>query len=291
MNLKIINNIKNQLFKLTHKKFSKKYIYTHLIPVIEYVVNSNKKKFLVAGSQGIGKSTLVHILKDNIEKYYNKKVLILSLDDYYLSKKERIKLSKKINPLLKTRGVPGTHDITKLRQNIISFDKLKYPIQIPIFDKLIDDQLVKKRKEYVKKDILILEGWCCGCPPLEKDFLKRNINMLERIEDKDNIWRNFYNKKLNKDYKSLFKMFDKTIFLKAPSFNFILKWRSKQEKMNISKKKNNTKMSKEQMLYFISHYEKITKWMFLKLTKKADLLLKINQKQEIIKTNFKKNTL
>ena len=139
--------------------------------------------------------------------------------------------------------------------------------------------------EYNKKDILILEGWCCGCSPLEKKFLNKNINKLEE-KDKNNIWRNYYNNKLNSDYKSLFKMFDKTIFLKAPSFNFVLNWRLKQEKMNTSKNKNQIKMNKKEILYFISHYEKITKWMFKKLTHEADLVLKINQKQEIIKSKF-----
>ena len=285
MSTKIIDNIQKQLLNLTKKRFSKKYIDTHIFPIIEYIVNSNKKKFLISGSQGIGKSTLVNILKKNIQKYYKKKVLTLSLDDYYLSKKERIKLSKIINHLLKTRGVPGTHDIKKLKKNVISFDKSKYPLQIPIFNKLTDDRSYRIRKEYNKKDILILEGWCCGCPPLEKKFLNKNINKLEK-KDTNNIWRNYYNNKLNNDYKSLFKMFDKTIFLKAPSFNFVLNWRLKQEKMNSSKNKDQIKMNKKEILYFISHYEKITKWMFKKLTHEADLVLKINQKQEIIKSKF-----
>jgi D-glycerate 3-kinase len=285
MSTKIIDNIQKQLLNLTKKRFSKKYIDTHIFPIIAYIVNSNKKKFLISGSQGIGKSTLVNILKNNIQKYYKKKVLTLSLDDYYLSKKERIKLSKLINPLLKTRGVPGTHDIKKLKKNVISFDKSKYPLQIPIFNKLTDDRSYRIRKEYNKKDILILEGWCCGCPPLEKKFLNKNINKLEK-KDTNNIWRNYYNNKLNNDYKSLFKMFDKTIFLKAPSFNFVLNWRLKQEKMNSSKSKDQIKMNKKEILCFISHYEKITKWMFKKLTHEADLVLKINQKQEIIKSKF-----
>jgi len=285
MSTKIIDNIQKQLLNLTKKRFSKKYIDTHIFPIIAYIVNSNKKKFLISGSQGIGKSTLVNILKNNIQKYYKKKVLTLSLDDYYLSKKERIKLSKLINPLLKTRGVPGTHDIKKLKKNVISFDKSKYPLQIPIFNKLTDDRSYRIRKEYNKKDILILEGWCCGCPPLEKKFLNKNINKLEK-KDTNNIWRNYYNNKLNNDYKSLFKMFDKTIFLKAPSFNFVLNWRLKQEKMNSSKNKDQIKMNKKEILYFISHYEKITKWMFKKLTHEADLVIKINQKQEIIKSKF-----
>ena len=56
--------------------------------------------------------------------------------------------------------------------------------------------------------------------------------------------------------------------------------------MNSSKSKNQIKMNKKEILCFISHYEKITKWMFKKLTHEADLVIKINQKQEIIKSKF-----
>ena len=281
MNVKIETNIQIQLFEITKKKFSKKYVTTKIIPIIEYIVNSNKKKFLISGSQGIGKSTLIKILKDNIEKYFNKKIMTLSLDDYYLSFNERLKLSKKIHHLLKTRGVPGTHNIVKLKKDINDFEKSKYPINIPIFDKFKDDKSSKIRKEKNKKDILLLEGWCCGCPPLEEKYLNRNINKLESLEDKDRIWRNYFNMNLHNEYKKLFKIFDKIIFLKTPSFKFVLKWRLKQEKMNISDNKNEMKMNKKDVLCFISHYEKITKSMITKLPHIANLVVYINEKQEI----------
>ena len=286
MNIKIENNIQIQLFELTKKKFSKKYINTKIIPIIKYIVNSNKKKFLISGSQGIGKSTLIKILKDNIEKYFDKKIMTLNLDDYYLSKDKRIKLSKTKHNLFKTRGVPGTHDIKKLKKNINDFEKSIYPICIPVFDKLKDDRSSKIRKEKEKKDILILEGWCCGCPPLEKKFLDKNINELERLEDKDRIWRNYFNRNLDNEYKKIFKIFDKIIFMEPPSFKFVFNWRSKQEKMNNSNYKNYKRMSKKELLYFISHYEKITKWMIKKLPNTADLVININNKQEIIKNKF-----
>ena len=286
MNIKIENNIQIQLFELTNKKFSKKYINNKIIPIIKFIVNSNKKKFLISGSQGIGKSTLIKILKDNIERYFNKKILTLNLDDYYLSKYKRIKLSKTKHYLLKTRGVPGTHDIKKLKKNINDFEKSIYPICIPIFDKLIDDRSGKIKKEKVKKDILILEGWCCGCPPLEEKFLDKNINELERLEDKDRMWRNYFNRNLDNDNKKIFKIFDKIIFMEAPSFEFVFNWRLKQEKKNNSSNKNYTRMSRKEILYFISHYEKITKWMIKKLPSIADLVININNKQEIIKNKF-----
>ncbi len=42
--------------------------------------------------------------------------MLLSIDDYYLSKIERLRISQKVHPLLITRGVPGTHDIKKLKE-------------------------------------------------------------------------------------------------------------------------------------------------------------------------------
>ena len=283
MNHKIINNIQIGLFELTKKKYSKKYIKQYIQPIIEYILSSNKKKFLISGSQGIGKSTLVKILKINIEKFYKKKVLTMNIDDYYLKKKERIKLSKIKHPLLRTRGVPGTHDLKKLNNNISDFEKENYPIYIPIFDKLVDDRSKKIRKEKNKKDILILEGWCCGCPPLQKKYLNNSINRLEREEDKNKIWRKYFNENLSKNYKKVFNRFDKIIFLKAISFDFVMNWRLKQEKMNTSKHKNKIKMDKKEILYFILHYEKITKWMLIKLPHIANMVVKINKKQEIFK--------
>ena len=286
MNSKIIKDAQIQLLKLTKKKFSKKYINSNIFPIIEFIVNSNNTKFLISGSQGIGKSTLIKFLKIIIEKHFKKKIMTLSLDDYYLNQNKRLKLAKKTHHLFKTRGVPGTHDIKKLKRNIDDFKNSNYPISIPIFNKLIDNISNKIRKEKAKKNILILEGWCCGCPPLEKKFLTQNINELEKQEDKDMIWRNYFNKKLNNEYKKLFKMFEKTIFLKAPSFEFVLNWRLKQEKMDHFYNKKQIKMNKKEILYFISHYEKITKWMIKKLPQIADLVIHINEDQKIIKNKF-----
>ena len=36
---------------------------------------------------------------------------MLSLDDLYLPKAERLRLARDVHPLLATRGVPGTHDV------------------------------------------------------------------------------------------------------------------------------------------------------------------------------------
>ena len=92
----IIYSVQKQLIELTNVKFSIKYIETYICPIFEYIISSKKNKILIAGSQGIGKSTLLHILEKNLNNIFNKQILSLSLDDYYLTKKQRVSLSKKI---------------------------------------------------------------------------------------------------------------------------------------------------------------------------------------------------
>ena len=281
MRIMITDSIQKQLFDLTNKKFSIEYIKNYILPIIHYVVFSKKNKFIISGSQGIGKSTLLKILEKNIQLFFNKKVITLSLDNYYLSKLKRKELAKKIHPLLITRGVPGTHNIKELIKAIKNFDNSYYPYCLPIFDKLKDDVSKKNIKINFKADILILEGWCCGSTPIKKKYLHRNINKLEKNFDEKKIWRNYYNEMLKDDYYRLFSLFDKIIYLKTPSFKYVLNWRIKQEKM--MKKNNNKIMTKNEMQKFILHYEKLTKWMMKTLPNNANLVVHIDNNQKIKK--------
>tara|TARA_B100000674_G_C37936808_1_gene960669 strand:+ start:379 stop:1239 length:861 start_codon:yes stop_codon:yes gene_type:complete len=277
----IVDFIQKESLKLFKKKFSKKYVKLKILPIIIHLENSESKKVLIGGSQGIGKSSLIIIIKKTLEKFFNKNVLALSLDNYYLSKDERKSISNKEHELLITRGVPGTHNIKKLVNDIKRFEKNIYPINIPLFDKLIDNRLNKYQKIYKKCNILILEGWCCGCKDINKNYLFKNINSLEKKFDTKYLWRKFYNNKLKKEYKLLFNLFDETIFLKAPSFKYVLRWRIKQEKNNSSNLSNSKKMSNQEIELFIQHYEKITKWMLKNYSKFANIVLKINKDQKI----------
>jgi len=281
----LIDYIQKEIHNTYNKKYSKKYIKDKLVPIINYICSSKSKKFLFGGSQGIGKSSFINIISKTIEKFYNKRILLLSLDNYYLSKKQRLLLSEKKHKLLITRGVPGTHDIEKLVKNINQFNKGKYPITIPLFDKLTDDKS-KSIKMKTKFDILFLEGWCCGSSEIPKKILYKNINNLEKIKDPKNQWRNFYNNKLKMEYKKLFKLFDELIFLKTSSFDNVFKWRFKQEKYNQSKNKKSKKMSADEIKIFIQHYEKLTKWMLKDLNKKAQIVIKFEKNHKISSVNF-----
>jgi len=99
------------------------------IPVSFWIDNKYKKKgktlFLgLSGGQGSGKTTVVGILKIILKKYFKRKIHVSSIDDFYKTLEERNKLSNTVHPLLKIRGVPGTHD-TNLIKKFFDFIKKK----------------------------------------------------------------------------------------------------------------------------------------------------------------------
>ena len=79
-----------------------------------------------------------------------------------------------------TRGVPGTHNTDLLLKNIDSFEKSRYPIKLPIFNKLKDDNSKKFRIIKSKKDILLLEGWCCGCSYIDDNYLYKKYQFSRK---------------------------------------------------------------------------------------------------------------
>ena len=113
----------------------------------------NKIKIIgLSGGQGSGKSTITGILKFILKKIYSLDLCVFSIDDFYKTKSERIKMSKKINRLFLTRGVPGTHDLSLLNNVIYRLKKKKFQkVLIPKFDKSIDDRFRKSKWITIKK--------------------------------------------------------------------------------------------------------------------------------------------
>ena len=76
-----------------------------------------------------------------------------SIDNFYKTHEERNKMSNKVHPLFITRGVPGTHDINLVKNffDIIRRKKFK-KIQLPKFEKAIDNRLKKKYWFNIKKN-------------------------------------------------------------------------------------------------------------------------------------------
>ena len=89
------------------------------LPISEKIhrnyLNNKKTKIIgLTGGQGSGKSTISQILKIILKEGFNLNTVIFSIDDFYKTLQERKAMSKKINPLFLTRGVPGTHNTSLL---------------------------------------------------------------------------------------------------------------------------------------------------------------------------------
>ena len=143
------DKVKNDYLKFLNKeKIYKKSMSTHIknlkqiyIPTAFWINSKYEKKgktlFIgLSGGQGTGKTTITGILKIILKKFFKRKIHISSIDDFYKNLKERNKMSYEIHPLFKTRGVPGTHDISLLKNffNFIKKKKFK-PFLLPKFDK------------------------------------------------------------------------------------------------------------------------------------------------------------
>jgi len=255
----------------------------------DYKKNKKIKVVGLTGGQGAGKSTITQIIKLILNYKYNLKVVYFSIDDFYKTLKERNKLSKNIHELFKTRGVPGTHD-TKLLKKIFS-DLMKKnfkPVLIPSFDKSRDDRAPKKnwKKVYKQPHIIIFEGWCVGAKSQKNKNLAKPINILERKEDPNLLWRNKVNKELKNEYKKIFDKIDRLIFLKVPNFQCVYKWRLLQEKKLQLTSRGKKIMSAIQVRKFIMYYERITMQMLKDLTNKAYAVLYLDKKHRFSKIKF-----
>jgi len=297
-------NVKKDYLKFLNKEkvFGKskakriKILKEFYIPMSFWIERKYKKKgktlFLgVSGGQGSGKTTVTEILKIILKKFFKRQIHVNSIDDFYKTLEERNKMSNKIHSLFKTRGVPGTHDINLVKKffNFIKKEKFR-KIKLPKFEKARDDRLKKKYWYSVKKkpEIVILEGWCVGAKPQSNSLIRKPINILEKYEDRDLIWRKYVNEKLKKEYKKLFAMIDYLIFMKVPNFNMVFKWRLLQENKLKKKSYLRTKvMSYNEIKRFIMFYQRITLQMIKDLSKSASVVMLLKKNHEIKKVLFR----
>lgn len=243
----------------------------------------------LSGGQGSGKTTITQIIKLILNFFYKLSVVNFSIDDFYKTNLARKKMSKSIHQLFLTRGAPGTHDLPLLTKCFKNLFKKKFkPFFIPVFNKSTDDREPKKNWKKINKrpDVVIFEGWCVGATSQNHNKLKKPINLLEKNSDKKLTWRKKVNNELKNNYKKIFKLIDKLIFLKVPSFEYVYKWRLLQEeKLSFNKKKDKS-MKKNEIKKFIMFYERITKQMLIDLNQSADVILKLDKKHRLTSLRF-----
>ncbi|NNL45221.1 MAG: phosphoribulokinase [Woeseiaceae bacterium] len=264
----------------------------HYLPLAKRLpqMRDGKRQLLlgVNGAQGTGKSTLADFLRLATASMFDWNVAVLSIDDFYYTLAERTTLAEEVHPLLKTRGVPGTHDTDMLAGYLERLQQLENGEQItlPRFDKSIDDRADESRWPVVKGpvDLVILEGWCVGTQAQADAELLQPINALERDEDPDGIWRQYVNNQLRAKYEPIFCRLDALIFIGAPNFDAILRWRMEQEeKLAASSPAGSSGlMNKQQITRFIQFYERLTKVNLATLPDKADFVFRLDDSHAIV---------
>tara|TARA_B100000989_G_scaffold179962_1_gene135198 strand:- start:1157 stop:2086 length:930 start_codon:yes stop_codon:yes gene_type:complete len=290
--------IKSQETKADKFKNKERMIKYFLIPICFWISKKADKKrpyFVgLAGGQGTGKTTISSLFRIILIKYFKLKVFRISIDDFYKTRKERISLSKRVHPMLFTRGVPGTHDINMILNFFKKVKSKKFKrLKLPTFDKSIDDRSNKKRwyKLKVKPDVIIFEGWCVGAKSEKSSSLKKTINSMERVKDHKQVWRKFVNQQLKSKYKNLYSQLNCLIYLKAQNFGLLQKWRLKQERKLWlkSKVKSNLKiMSRGDVIDFMQTYQRITQNMIRYMPKYASIILNLNSNHQIKSAVYKR---
>ena len=292
-----IKFIKSQETSTEKFKGKEKMIKSFLIPICFWITKKikNKKPYFVglAGGQGTGKTTISSIIMIILIKYFKLRVFKISVDDFYKTRKDRSLLSKRVHPMLLTRGVPGTHDINLMLNFFKKIKSKKFKsLKVPSFNKAIDDRSNKKNWQSIKErpDVIIFEGWCVGAKPLSTNSLKRSINSMEKVKDPKLVWRKYVNQQLKSKYKNLYSQLNCLIYLKAKNFSLLQKWRLKQErklKLKNMKKSKNKIMNKEDIFNFMQTYQRITENMFKTMPKFASIVMHLNSYHQIKSTVYK----
>tara|TARA_Y100000385_G_scaffold199860_2_gene206984 strand:- start:4484 stop:5383 length:900 start_codon:yes stop_codon:yes gene_type:complete len=256
----------------------------------QYQVNQKTYIIGINGCQGSGKSTLADYLCTVVAEKYHLATVALSLDDFYLTKAERIELARKIHPLLAQRGVPGTHDVNLAIDTISSLASGNKAL-ITRFDKSMDDRVPEANSETITGHIglIVIEGWCFGAKPQAPNSLIEPVNHLERSEDPDGVYRDYVNTALATQYPQLFELVDSTAMLRAPSFKTVFEWRLEQEQKLIEKLRSTktdpasvSTMSDQEIRRFIQNFQRITEHCLEEMPTRVDHLFQLNAARQIV---------
>lgn len=241
----------------------------------------------MCGAQGSGKSTVCEALRRRLEAS-GFKVALLSIDDIYLPRDDRAVLAAAVHPLLRTRGVPGTHDVA-LGEAVIAACGGDGQIALPRFSKENDTRCPESQWTRIEApvDIILFEGWCVGAVPQAEAALARPVNVLERDEDPDGIWRRWVNAQLASDYQRLFARLDYLVMLAAPAFEIVSTWRRQQEhglRATLASEGGGVAKTLDdaEVERFIQHYQRITEHILAEMPSRADLVIALDRERRPI---------
>lgn len=238
----------------------------------------------LCGPQGAGKSTLAGQVGRDLHAR-EVSTVVLSIDDFYMTKAERTGLGRRIHPLLGVRGPPGTHDIGLALEVIDSLLEGRL-VAVPRFDKGADDRCTFSSSTRVAgpTDVVILEGWCVGARAQSSDALQRPVNTLEAEQDANRIWRTYVNDALAGDYQALFSRITLFALLVAPSFDAVPRWRQQQEHTLRRTAPSTRTMTDGEVRRFVQLYERLTRHVATEAPRRADIVVWLDEDRTPIKT-------
>jgi D-glycerate 3-kinase len=243
--------------------------------VLDDALAHKGRVFGIVGMQGCGKSTLaaqVAVLAGE----RGLSAVALSIDDFYLGRRERLRLGHHVHPLLATRGPPGTHDVALACATI---DALVAGERTPLphFDKIADRRLPPSRWPIAtgRSDLIVLEGWFLKVPPEDPARLDESLNALERDADAHGIWRAYCNHALA-GYAQLWQRIDRLLLLEAPGFDVVPEWRWQQEISLQAAHPLRHAMPRETVERFVLFFERVSRQALRTLPAIADLTIRID---------------
>jgi D-glycerate 3-kinase len=136
------------------------------------------------GPQGCGKSTLAAAVEGSLGDV-GVRAASVSIDDFYLTHDEQLALAARHpdNPYLAYRGYPGTHDVALGARVIDALVALGPGEQtlVPVYDKSAHQGRGERAARPAWRlvtgpiDLLIVEGWMLGFPPLDEAGIEPNL--------------------------------------------------------------------------------------------------------------------
>jgi D-glycerate 3-kinase len=249
----------------THPPSSAGYAEPFVAAVLDDALAHDARVYAIAGLQGTGKSTLSAQVAD-LAARRGLRAVVWSIDEFYLGRRERLRLGRDVHPLLATRGAPGSHDVALAIDTIDALREGR-ATKLPRFDKIADRRLPPSKWPTARADpgsspgqaLVLFEGWFQKVPAQREDELVVPLNALERDEDPDGIWRRWCNDALGRDYPPLWDRIERMLFLEGPGFEVVPEWRWQQEVTLQAANPDRRAMTKPQVERFVQFFERVSR--------------------------------
>ncbi len=139
-----------------------------IAPVVQLIRASRPRVFAISGPVGAGKSTIAGAVSRSLAEV-GMRAVALSLDDFYLSRKERDRRG------IVWRAAPGSHDLDLMVRTLAAIQDGLRPLVLPRFDMSRDDRTSDECLED-PPDVVLFDGWIIG---YEREGYERILPYLD----------------------------------------------------------------------------------------------------------------